>query len=381
MRIGIEAQRLFRTKKHGMDVVVLELIKGLQQIDKVNQYFVFTKEGGDEKCFTPSGNFQVVKTGRSPYPFWEQFTLPVLVKKYKIDLLHCTSNTGPLFLKTPILLTLHDIIFINAGSKIAKGGNLYQRLGNLYRRLVVPRLIPRCKLIITVSDYAKTEIQKYFGIDDHKIVKVYNGISDEFKNCPTNMELSLLKTKYALPEKFVFFFGNTAPKKNLAGTLDAFLNHTSPHTRDRYRLVVADLAEKDLIRVLRSLNSMDSRDKIHLVGYIQQKELVSFFHAAELFLYPSLVESFGLPILESMTCGTPVISSHNASMPEIAGEAALLVDPLQPKELGMAVEDVLSFDKLYQRLVDLGFRRIKKFSYLTMTKQMHKLYLSSCRRV
>ena len=379
MRIGIEAQRLFRGKKHGMDIVVLELIKGLQKLDKDNQYFVFTKEGDDEGCLVGTENFKVIKTRSAPYPVWEQLILPALVQKYSVDLLHCTSNTGPLFLKTPILLTLHDIIFIRAESNIRKGGNLYQKLGNVYRRFIVPRLISRCKFIITVSEYAKIEIQEHFNIDENRVIRVYNGISEQFKNYPSRLELSLVRRKYNLPESFVLFFGNTAPKKNLVGTLDAFLNHTSQAVRSQYRLVVADLHEKDLLWALRSLNALHYRNKIHLVGYIRQQELVSFFHAAKLFLYPSLIESFGLPVLESMTCGTPVVSSNNSSIPEIAGDAALLIDPFQPKALGEAMEAALSTVNLYDGLVDMGLKRARRFSSISMAKQIRRLYLSTCK--
>lgn len=379
MRIGIEAQRLFRRKKHGMDIVVLELIKGLQEIDKVNQYFIFTKQGPDEACFVPSENFKIVKTRSVPYAVWEQLILPGLAKKYRVDLLHCTSNTGPLFLRIPMLMTLHDIIFLNATRKIKRGGNLYQKLGNHYRRLIVPLLIPKSRILITVSDYAKAEILRHFDIPKKKVVRVYNGISEEFKNHPSTLELSLVKRKYNLPEKFVLFLGNTSPKKNLLGTLDAYLNHTSEAVRRHFKLVIADLSAKDLLRALKSLNALHCRDQIHLVGYVGHREMVSFFHAAKLFLYPSLAESFGLPLLESMTCGTPVVSSNSSSIPEIAGNAALLIDPSQPRALGDAMEDILSLNKLYQRLVNSGFERSRQFSSLSMAKQTFSLYLSVCK--
>ena len=376
MRIGIEVQRLFRKKKHGMDIVALELIRWLQKVDKVNQYFIFTKHGADETCFVPTKNFTVVKTRFTPYPFWEQVVLPLLAGKYQVDVLHCTSNTGPLFLNIPLILTLHDIIFMNGAENVRKGGSLYQRFGNRYRRFIVPRLVPKCKLIITVSDYARMEILRHFTLDENKVVKVYNGISEQFTKQPSDKELLGIRNKYNLPGKFVLFFGNTAPKKNLLGALDAFIHHTSPGTRREYRLVVADLEEKDLVLALRSLNALHFRDKIHLVGYVHHRDLVGFFHAAKLFLYPSLVESFGLPVLESMTCGTPVVSSNSSSIPEIAGNAALLVDPSQPVALGEAVENVLSLTGLYQKLVAMGYERVKQFSSLGMAKQIARLYTS-----
>jgi hypothetical protein len=137
MRIGIEAQRLFRPHKHGMDRVALELVKNLQLIDKENDYFVFVKPDCDASVISKTSNFRIVEIPGGPYPWWEQFKLPKIVKAHDCDILHCTSNTAPFFSKTPLITTLHDIIYMEGSifKLLFNKASLYQKLGNLYRRL------------------------------------------------------------------------------------------------------------------------------------------------------------------------------------------------------------------------------------------------------
>ena len=149
MIIGIEAQRLFRKKKHGMDMVALELIKNLQTIDDKNQYVIFVKPDEDSACLPPAPNFKVVElTSRFGYPGWEQIELPKAALEEGCDVLHCTSNTGPLFSKVPLVTTLHDIIYLESISIFKKAGTWYQKLGNMYRRYFVPPVIKRSKNLI-----------------------------------------------------------------------------------------------------------------------------------------------------------------------------------------------------------------------------------------
>ena len=150
MKIGIEGQRLFRKKKHGMDMVALELIRNLQLIDTENEYVLFIKPDTDHTAIKETANFKIVETGTGFYPLWEQFALPKAAKKAGCQLLHCTSNTAPVFTSIPLVVTLHDIIYMESSFlKILKGsGTNYQKFGNAYRRLVVPWIIKKSRKII-----------------------------------------------------------------------------------------------------------------------------------------------------------------------------------------------------------------------------------------
>ncbi|MDO8896917.1 MAG: glycosyltransferase [Bacteroidales bacterium] len=224
MKIGIEGQRLFRVKKHGMDMFALELIKNLQKIDKENEYFIFVKPDEDKACLQETENFHIIEIGGGPYPSWEQVALPRAAKKYGCEILHCTSNTAPIITSIPLVVTLHDIIYLESVSIFKKGGTWYQKFGNMYRRYVVPKIVKKSKKIITVSHFEKDRIKNFFGFpeSDNRLVAIYNGVGEHFHPVEDETFLKKIKERYQLPEKYAFFLGNTDPKKNTKGVLQAF---------------------------------------------------------------------------------------------------------------------------------------------------------------
>ncbi|WP_282777691.1 glycosyltransferase family 4 protein [Phaeodactylibacter xiamenensis] len=374
MRIGIEGQRLFRPKKHGMDMVALELIKNLQEIDHENEYIIFVKPDEDNTCIPEAPNFKIVElSAPGGYPVWEQWALPRAARQQGCDLLHCTSNTGPLRSKVPLMITLHDIIYMEKLSLFQKGSTWYQRLGNVYRRFVVPPVLKRSKCVITVSNFEKDRINEFFGLKPGKLTAVYNGVSPHFRKVTDPDLLLNAREKYRLPERFLFFLGNTAPKKNTPGVLKAFADFNAKQETPYY-LVMLDYEEAKLQQILRDIGHPGLRAYIHLTGYVPNVELPAIISQAKLFLYPSLRESFGIPILEGMACGVPVITSNTSSMPEVAGGEALLVDPFQPAEITAAIEQLLNNEALYQSLSERGPKRAAQFSWRAMAEQVLELY-------
>lgn len=164
MKIAIEAQRIFRKEKHGMDYVALETIRELQKIDQQNEYFILVSPG-DDVCLQESANMHIVTVNWPSYPLWEQIGLPLALKKIKPDLLHCTSNTAPVYGNIPLMLTLHDIIFLE--KKQGKNQSMYQRLGRFYRKIIVPQILTKCKRIITVSHFECNRISHFLHIDKY----------------------------------------------------------------------------------------------------------------------------------------------------------------------------------------------------------------------
>ncbi|HSI74555.1 MAG TPA: glycosyltransferase family 1 protein [Lunatimonas sp.] len=371
MKIGIEAQRIFRKKRHGMDMVAVELIRNLQQLDKVNEYFIFVNQVEDSSCISESSNFKIIRLPASPYPIWEQWYLPLAAKKIGLDILHCTSNTAPFWGKVPLVLTLHDIIYLEKLN--FRSGTWYQRLGNLYRRWNVPQIVPKARRILTVSAYEQKRIQEHFAEEDpEKTVVVHNGVSLHFQPIPPALQEEKRKT-YGLPEKFMLFLGNTDPKKNLKGVLEA-LAILDRENQLGLPLVMPDFGEEELVSLLDSMSANDLRSKIHLTGYIPNQDLPAIYAKAEIFLYPSLRESFGLPILEAMACGCPVITSNTSSMPEIAGDAAVLIDPFDPRSLANAIKHLLLDTTKRHQLISKGFSRPPMFSYRRGAEKILDIY-------
>ena len=373
MRIGIEAQRIFRKKKHGMDIVALELIKALQLIDQTNQYFIFVKKGEDNTCLTATANFKIVEVPGLTYADWEQVFLPLFIRKYNIDVLHCTSNTAPVLCSVPTIITLHDVIFLEKSKKTDQLVNWYQEFGRVYRKYIVPTSINQTRRIITVSHYEKERIADTLKIDGEKISVLYNAFGKHFVKPEENSRLDEIRTKYSLPEQYIFYIGNTEPKKNMPNTLKAYTQYVEK-TRSPLPLLVADVSEKNLDLLLDKLQLQQYRKHIQLTGYIYNSDLPLIYAGAKVFLYPSLRESFGIPLLESMACGTPVITSNTSALPEVAGAAALLVNPANQDELTDALSSSLSNENLRQSLIERGFERIRDFSWSLSATNLLTIY-------
>lgn len=371
MKIAIEAQRIFRKNKHGMDFVALESIRHLQEIDKYNEYRIYVAPGED-RCLSETENFKVIELDTPTYPLWEQFALPRAVDDWGADLLHCTSNTAPLRLKTKLIITLHDVIFMEGQSSGSM--SVYQKLGRVYRRYVVPRVVEKCDRIVTVSNYEKSQIINQLRVDQEKIEVIYNGFNNHF--APTVLSCEM-KERYNLPDRYILFLGNTDPKKNakrLFETYSIYLKMCDDRQIEPASLVVGDLSRD----VVKSMVSRDVFNAIegHLVtcGYICNGDLPQIYSGAEVFLYPSLRESFGIPLLESMACGVAVVSSNGSAIPEIVSESALLVDPKDGNAIAKALLEVTTDNSLKNRLIECGFENVKRFSWTKTAHQLLDLY-------
>ena len=376
MKIGIEAQRIFRKKKHGMDVVALELIRNLQLIDTENEYVLFIKPDDDYLALKETANFKIVEVGTGFYPFWEQFALPRAARKEGCQILHCTSNTAPAITSIPLVVTLHDIIYMESSYlKLLLGsGTNYQKFGNAYRRMFVPRVIKKSQKIITVSHFEKNRIGQFFGMaGDPRLVAVYNGVSEHFKPVTDPLELHRVKELYHLPGRFFFFLGNTDPKKNTQGTLKAFSDFLKQTGSDLH-LVMLDYDLNELEKILDKIGDPELINRIILTGYVVNTDLPAIYSQCEVFLYPSLRESFGIPMLEAMASGAPVITSNTSSMPEVAGDAALLVDPFKPEEITAAMIRVVADKDLKADMVSKGFVQAAKFSWKAMAQHVLEIY-------
>lgn len=367
MRIGIEAQRIFRKNKHGMDYVVLQEIKEIQQLDTENEYFVFVAPGED-RCLESTKNVHIMEIGGHFYPFWEQFTLPRAVRKLRLNMLHCTSNTAPIYCHVPLILTLHDIIFLEPRDKSNK--SFYQNLGWFYRRLVVPKILPKCQRIITVSDFEKKNIISKLNIPEERMAMIYNGYNEWFK--PVQDTQQVYK-KYIDELGYFFFLGNTDPKKNTERTLIAYSKYLEKSDVKR-KMLMADL-DKDYLDGIIERNHIENiKNMIVMPGYIVNSDLPYIYNNAFAFLYTSLRESFGIPLLESMACGTPVITSNTSSMPEIGGRDAIQINPESPEEITEKMLLLEKDDFFYQKQEEYGIRRAKLFSWKKTAEQLLNIY-------
>ncbi len=370
MKIAIEAQRIFRSKKHGMDFVALEMIRELQQIDTVNEYRIFVRPDKD-RCLQETPNFKIVElSSPGDYPVWEQWALAKAVNHWNPDLLHCTSNTAPLMINCRLVLTLHDIIFLE--KKHDSGSlnkSMYQTLGNLYRKYFVPPVLKKASRIITVSKFEEKRISGALNLPSDKLTSVYNGYNTHFFPRENNAEI---RHKYNLPEYYFFFLGNTDPKKNTQRVLKAYYEYIQ-RSHDPACLVVADLKE-EVLRDLPEWKNPQFREKVVLAGYIPNADLPFIYSMAGVFLYPSLRESFGIPILEAMACGVPVITSNTSAMPEIAGVGAVLVDPHRIMDIADKMLMLEGNSEIAESQRQYGLERVTNFSWKKTAEEVLDIY-------
>lgn len=367
MRIGIEAQRIFRKNKHGMDFVVLQEIKELQKMDTPHEYFVFVKPGVD-RCIENSEHVHIIEVNCPSYPLWEQWALPRAARKAGVDILHCTSNTAPIWCNIPLVLTLHDIIFLEPRDK--KNKSLYQNLGYFYRRWDVPRILKKCRRIITVSDFELGNIKQKLQLPDSQLKMIYNGYNEWFRPIESNKQQY---RKYIADAGYFFFLGNTDPKKNTERTLVAYAKYLEQSEVKR-PLLMADLDQEYLNGIIERNGIEAIRDHIVMPGYIINSDLPYIYNNAFAFLYTSLRESFGIPLLEAMACGTPVITSNKSSMPEIAGHDAILINPESSDEIALKMLQLERDTDFYQRQKAVGLERAKLFSWRKTTENLLRLY-------
>lgn len=367
MRIGIEAQRIFRKNKHGMDFVVLQEIKELQKLDTKNEYFVFVAPG-DDRCLESTNNVHIMEIGSNFYPLWEQKTLPHAAQEMKLDMLHCTSNTAPIHCSVPLLLTLHDIIFLEPTIKLNL--SVYQNLGRIYRRYVLKRVFEKCERIITVSEFEYNNIITQLSIPKEKMVMIYNAYSEWFT--PAS-KADFTYKEYIDEPGYIFFLGNTDPKKNTENTILAYKVYLEK-SKIKRKLLLADLDRAYLNEILIRNHIESIRKMIVTSGYIANQNLPNIYNSAFVFLYTSQREGFGIPILEAMACGTPVITSNTSSMPEIGGPYAILVNPENPDEIAEMMLKLETDDEFYQQQEEVGLQRAKLFSWRNTAERLLEVY-------
>ena len=243
-------------------------------------------------------------------------------------------------------------------------------MGWHYRRLIVPRILPKCEKIITVSQFERKRILEALHLPDRQLVAVYNGFNSHFHVQPKAPEII---RKYIDADNYLFFLGNTDPKKNTPRVLKAYSNYLKKSAK-KLPLLIADLKEDAINRILEEENIAEIKGSLRFPGYIANTDLAALYGGAFAFLYPSLRESFGIPMLEAMACGTPVIAGNTSAMPEIAGEGALLADPFNVEDITNKILQLEEDEAFYQQQVDYGLKRSRMFSWRNTAASLLKIY-------
>lgn len=378
MKIGIDARTL--SNKRGIGNVVFHLLQALSATPADSIYIIYVDEP-KALDFVPSDPRFYGKLIRPKlYPFWEQIALPYHAIKDQLDILHCPANSAPIFLpkRIKLVLTIHDVMFMFPSYQLPKSPSLYQRLGRQYLKYIVPLAARKASAITTVSSTSREDILQYIRmLDRDRISVIWSAANGECKEILNDSLLNETKEKFNLKSHshFILSLGALDPRKNTSTVLKAFAKFQKTNLLN-IQLVIVGLTSAGIEKFKQLAKNLGIENDVVFAGFVSESDLVALYNLATLLLYPSLYEGFGLPVLEAMMCGTAVIASNSGSIPEIAGDAALMVNPSEIGELVEAMHLLFSDNQLRNDLVIKGRARARMFSWQKMADETFNVYQS-----
>ncbi len=328
----------------------------MQTITGVQRYaWEVSNHLGERKEFIKPG--RLASSSGALGHIWEQCSLPIQLPRK--GLLWSPAGAGPLLVEKQIV-TLHDIAHLEHPEWYdAKYSSWYQYL--------IPKLTKKVVHILTVSNYSKERIIDVLGIAPEKITVSPNGVEPRFFNIPAK-EIESVRKKYHIKDKYILAVSAISPRKNFRVIVQAWDKIKSKFPN--YSLVIAG---KSGLAFARNASVDISPEQVNMTGYVKEEDLPALYAGASLFVYPSLYEGFGIPILEAMATGTPVITSNITSMPEVAGDAAVLVNPIKEDEVAEAIELVLTDERLHKELGKKGRKRAGSYTWERTTNTIYEL--------
>ncbi len=378
MKIGIDA-RMYGPKVGGggLGRYVEQLITELQSIDQENHYVVFLKKENFEACHITNPNFEKRLANVHWYTLDEQRILPKIIDQEKLDLVHFPHWNVPLLLHTPFVVTIHDLILLDdpSSAKATSLGSIAYAVKRLGYKAVLQKAISRSEKIITVSKATEFSILKHFPkVDAKKIQVVYEGVIglDRGERGKRTL-LRQASEGQEGKENFILYIGNSYPHKNLQTLLEAFqiFRQIEPEAK----LVMA--GHKDLFsdRIEAFAKTLDfPADSIEFIRDPEDKVIADLYTNAKIYVFPSKLEGFGLPGLEAMSMGVPVIAARAGSLPEILGDAAVYFDPHRVEDLTHTIQNLWNSESQQNELITKGFEQVKKYSWQKMAKEIKTIY-------
>jgi len=377
IKIGIDA-RFAVHKRRGIGNYSLKLISNLSEIDSENQYLLYTDTDDIENVLPAKSNFCIKKLTSANYLLWEQLLLPLQAKRDCLDILHCLGNTAPIRIshKIKLVSSIMDVMYLKNFSELPQSYSLYQKLGRIYRKSIVPLTVNSLAKVITISKFSKLDIMYHLkSLHDEDIAITYLAANESFVPCKNEMTFESLKKKYGITGDFIFTLGATDPRKNTERIIRIFLELKSCYSMPE-QLVISGLQNWKNTQFYGMVQDSKYKNDIVFLDFVTEDDLVCLYNYAKVFLYPSLYEGFGLPPLEAMSCGVPVITSNITSIPEIVEDAAIQLNPYDDQELKDALLLMLYDESVRRNYVERGFTQVKKFSWKRMAEKTLEVYKS-----
>ncbi len=363
MRIGIDA-RLVYYHQAGIGQYILRLSQALAQIDREDQFTIF-KSRKDKTHIVDQANFKNEQLWTPSHHRFERLAMSLELTPFSLDVLHSPDFIPPSRTRCPSVITMHDLAFLLYPRFLTRESARYYGQVDLAAR--------QADHIIAVSESTKRDTVRFLGVPEDKITVIYEAAHPLFTPVTNNETLSRVRERYQLPQDFILFVSTVEPRKNLPTLLRAFRR-----LRDNYKseavLAVAGNRGWLFEEVDQVVSELNLGDAVRFLGGVPNEELVYLYNAAKLFVLPSFYEGFGLPPLEAMACGTPVIVSNVSSLPEVVGDAGILISPEDIEGLTVAMWRVLTDEKMRRELREKGLKRARVFSWERAARETLAVY-------
>ncbi len=393
MRIGIDCRTIVDSKNNeraGIAHYSYYLVKNILNIDTINQYFLFFSYNADPPKEFLASNVTIVHFPKKTIPFISSHLIFArCIKKNKLDIFHSLSGSLPLFLKTASVITIADLsMYVNPKWFLPKNDFLW-------RKVIIPQSIRRAKKIIAVSENTKKDIIRFFHIDEKKIIVTHLGV--EMQDVADDKAAEILKNFDLIGKKYFLFIGTIEPRKNIMNIVKAFEElvakdsltpRPSPHggeggqrpgegemTKNYYLVLAGGLGWK-YDPILDAIKKSPAAQYIQYIGYVSVEEKLVLLKNTQCFVWPTLYEGFGLPVLEAMSFGVPVITSNNSSLSEVGGDAALYVHAENVNEIASAMKSIIQNNSLRDTLRKKGRERAKFFDWKKSAQKTIQVYAS-----
>jgi glycosyltransferase involved in cell wall biosynthesis len=366
MRTAIDARGINLYKGTGIGTYTENVLKNILEIDKESYFHIYW--AGDNYEDFMKHNTKIIMSSKKHHRFFEQYYFPDNLKNENIDVFHIPQNGIGISEYTTCkkIVTIHDLIPYMMPETVGKG-----YLSKFLREL--PKVVELSDAIITVSEWSKKDILKFFPIDESKVH--VTPLAADKKYMPLDREKCKveLKNKYNITKPFILYIGGFSPRKNVKALLIAF-SQVFSKLKIEHQLVIVGATKDDGNYLSKMSSSLDVSSNIIFTGFVPEDDLPNLYNSCEAFVYPSLYEGFGLPPLEAMSCGTPVITSNISSIPEVVGDSGILIDPFSTVSLIEALELVLNDDKKKQELREKGLARASEYSWRKTAEQTLEVY-------
>ncbi len=359
MKIGIDAREFVTGQMTGIGRYLWHFLQQATTSKDPHKYVLFC----NQRTRIPYGLTRLKKViiTENIRQIWDQVLLPLNIKREKIDVFLTPYFKAPLFLSSRMVLIINDLIPLFFPEE-------HSKMGRLYFKFMSKTAGRKAARIMTISEHSKRDVVKFLRLPADKIMAIHLGVEERFR--PSDIRKDEIRKKYSLPQKFILYVGNLSPHKNVYSLIRSYAL-LPVELKENYKLVLgASKSDKYFSDVDKVMREMKLTKDVSFTGFIEHKDLPSVYCMSSLFAFPSLYEGFGLPPLEAMACGCPVVSSNASSMPEVLGDAVLFFNPYHVEEMSQAIRRMLEDENLRNGFRQKGFERAKLFTTEKMTTRV-----------